>query len=60
VTDVKRMITTAIECIGTDGKYLNPMIIWSATTHRCNWTTFFTPGRQYAAMNLDMNLDVEG
>ena len=44
----KRTIVTAIECISGDGRYLTPMIIWPATTHRSNWTTFFTPGWQYA------------
>jgi hypothetical protein len=44
---VKRTIVTAIECISGDGRYLNPMIIWPATTHRSNWTTFPTPGWQY-------------
>lgn len=45
---VKRKLVTAIECISGDGRYLNPLIIWPATTHRSNWTTFFTPGWQYA------------
>jgi hypothetical protein len=45
---VKRTMVTAIECISGDGRYLNPMIIWSPTTHRSNWTTFPTPGWQYA------------
>jgi hypothetical protein len=45
---VKRTTITAIECISADGRYLNPMIIWPATTHRSNWTTFPTPGWQYA------------
>ena len=41
---VKRTIVTAIECISGDSGYLNPLIIWLATTHRSNWTTFPTPG----------------
>ena len=45
---VKRTIVTAIEYISGDGRYLNPMIIWPATTHRSNWTTFPTPGWQCA------------
>ncbi|TVY17574.1 hypothetical protein LARI1_G004946 [Lachnellula arida] len=45
---VKRTSVTAIECISGDGRYLNPMIIWLASTHRSNWTTFPTPGWQYA------------
>jgi hypothetical protein len=45
---VKRTTVTAIECISADGRYLNPMIIWPATIHRSNWTTFPTPGWHYA------------
>jgi hypothetical protein len=30
---IKRTIVTTIECISADGRYLNPMIIWPATTH---------------------------
>ena len=45
---VKRTTVTAIECISADGRYLKPMIIWPATTHRSNWTTFPTPEWQYA------------
>jgi hypothetical protein len=41
---VKRKLVTAIECISGDSRYLNPLIIWPATTHRSNWTTFPTPG----------------
>ncbi|USP73004.1 uncharacterized protein yc1106_00278 [Curvularia clavata] len=44
---VKRTMVTAIECISADGRYLNPMIIWPATTHRSNWTTFPTPRWHY-------------
>jgi hypothetical protein len=33
---VKRTVVTAIECISADGRPLNPMIIWPATTHRAN------------------------
>jgi hypothetical protein len=45
---IKRTTITAIECISADGRFLNPMIIWPATTHRSNWTTFPTPGWHYA------------
>jgi hypothetical protein len=45
---VKRTTITLIECICAEGRYLNPIIIWSATTHRSNWTTSPTPGWQYA------------
>jgi hypothetical protein len=44
---VKRTTVTAIECISADGRYLNPLIIWPATTHRSNWTIYPTPGWQY-------------
>jgi hypothetical protein len=33
---VQRTTVTAIKCISSDGRYLNPMIIWLATTHRSN------------------------
>jgi hypothetical protein len=45
---VKRKVVTAIECVSADGRYPNPMVIWPAATHRSNWTTFPTPGWQYA------------
>ena len=45
---IKRTTVTAIECISADGRYLKPMIIWPASTHRSNWTTFSTPGWHYA------------
>ena len=45
---VQRTTVTAVECISADGRYLNPLIIWPATTHRSNWTTFPTPGWHYA------------
>ena len=45
---VKRTMVTAIECISADGRSLLPLIIWSASTHRSNWTTYPTPGWHYA------------
>ena len=45
---VKRVTVTAIECISADGRYLNPMIIWPASTHRSNWTAYPTPGWHFA------------
>lgn len=30
---IKREVVTVIECISADGRYLNPIIIWPATTH---------------------------
>jgi DDE superfamily endonuclease len=45
---VKRSMITAVECISCDGRYLHPLIIWPAHTHRSNWTTHPTPGWHYA------------
>ena len=45
---VKREMVTAVECISADGRALLPMIIWPASTHRSNWTTYPTPGWHYA------------
>ena len=45
---VKRTMVTAIECISADGRSLPPLIIWPASTHRSNWTTYPTPGWHYA------------
>ena len=45
---VKRIMVTAIECISADSKSLLPLIIWPASTHRSNWTTYETPGWHYA------------
>jgi hypothetical protein len=33
---VKRKIVTVIKCISGNGGYLNPLIIWLATTHQSN------------------------
>jgi hypothetical protein len=41
---VKGTLITAIECISADGRYLHPLIIWPAATHRSNWTVHPTPG----------------
>ena len=41
---IKRTNITAIECTNADGRYLNPMIIWPASTHRAKWSTHETPG----------------
>ena len=38
----------SIECVSADGRYLNPMIIWPASTHRAKWSTHETPGWHYA------------
>jgi len=44
---VKRTTITAIECVSAVGRYLNPMIIWPASTHRANRVTYPTPGWHY-------------
>jgi hypothetical protein len=33
---IKRTLVTAVECISGDSRYLDPMIIWPAATHRSN------------------------
>lgn len=40
--DVKRTMMTAVECISANGRRLLPLIIWPASTHRSNWTTYST------------------
>ena len=45
---VKRTLVTAIEFISADGRYLTPLIIWPAATHRSTWTTYPTPGWHFA------------
>lgn len=45
---VKRTMVTAVECISADRRSLLPLIIWPASTHRSNWTTYPTPGWHYA------------
>lgn len=45
---VKRTMVTAVECVSADGRALLPLIIWPASTHRSNWTTYPTPGWHYA------------
>ena len=44
---VKRTSVTAVECVSAAGEFLDPMIIWPASTHRANWTTHPTPGWHY-------------
>jgi hypothetical protein len=44
----KRTVVTAVKCISADSRVLLPLIIWPASTHRSNWTTFPTPGWHYA------------
>lgn len=46
--EVQRTLITAIECISASGESLPPLIIWPASTHRSNWTTYPTPGWHFA------------
>jgi hypothetical protein len=39
---VKRAVVTAIECVSASCRYIKPMIVGPASTHRSNWTTFPT------------------
>lgn len=41
-------MVTAVECVSADSRALLPLIIWPASTHRSNWTTYPTPGWHYA------------
>ncbi|OKP07150.1 hypothetical protein PENSUB_6110 [Penicillium subrubescens] len=45
---VKRKMVTAVECLSADGRSLNPLVVWPASTHRSNWTTYPTPGWHFA------------
>jgi hypothetical protein len=47
-TGVNRTTITAIECVSADGRHLDPLIIWPASTHGNNWTTHPTLGWHYA------------
>ena len=54
---VKRTMVTAVECISADGRALLPLIIWPASTHRSNWTTYPTPGlRVFLTLRLKHKL----
>jgi hypothetical protein len=39
---VERTVVTAVECISANGRFLDPMVIWPAATHRSNWTAHST------------------
>lgn len=45
---VKRTTVTVVEYVSAAGKFLDPMIICLALTHRANWTAYLTPGWHYA------------
>ena len=44
----QRTLITAIECVSADGRFLHPLIIWPAASHRSNWTAHPTPGWHFA------------
>jgi hypothetical protein len=50
---VKRTNVTVVECMSADGRCLDPMVIWPASTHRSNWTTYPTPGWYYACSETE-------
>ena len=52
---VKRTMVTAIECVSASGESLNPMVIWPASTHRSNWTTYPTLGWFYSLSDTGYN-----
>ncbi|KAF5852433.1 hypothetical protein GGP41_007835 [Bipolaris sorokiniana] len=52
---MKRTMVTAVECISADGRALPPLIIWPASTHRSNWTTYPTPGWHYGFSESSYN-----
>ena len=52
---VKRTMVTAIECMSADGSSWLPMIIWPATTHHSNWTTYLTSEWHYAHSETGYN-----
>jgi len=56
---VKRTTVTAVECISANGRYLEPLIIWLASTHRSNWTIFPTPGWHYTCSDSDSEISLE-
>jgi hypothetical protein len=56
---VERTKVSAIEYISADGRYLDPMVIWAACTHRSSWTTFPSLEWHYAC-TLVTPVTVEG
>lgn len=54
-TGVKRTMVTAIECISADGRSLLQLIIWPASTHRSNWTTYPSPRWHFACSENGYN-----
>lgn len=52
---VKCTMVTAIEWVSAAGESLKRMVIWPATTHQNNWTTFETPGWYYGCSENGYN-----
>ena len=52
---VKWTTVTAIECTSADGRSLLPLIIWSASTHWSNWTTYSTLGWYFTHSENEYN-----
>ncbi|KAF2187418.1 hypothetical protein K469DRAFT_705108 [Zopfia rhizophila CBS 207.26] len=48
-------MVTSIECVSADGRSLLPLIIWLASTHRSNWTTYPTPGWHFGCSENGYN-----
>ncbi|KAK7190988.1 transposase [Paraphaeosphaeria sporulosa] len=40
---VRRQMVSSIKCVSADGRSLPSLVIWPASTHRSNWTTYLTP-----------------
>lgn len=47
-TGTNRNLVTSVECISADGRCIDPLIIWPASTQRSVWTTHATPGWHFA------------
>ncbi|KAH9859217.1 hypothetical protein J1614_012233 [Plenodomus biglobosus] len=59
---VKRTTVTTIKYVSADGRSLLPLIIWPASTHRSNQTTYSTPRWQYSHSEKvygDSNISLE-
>jgi hypothetical protein len=54
-TGIKRIIIIVIKYINTNDRSLFFLIIWPASTHRSNWTTYKTPGWYYAYLENRYN-----
>jgi hypothetical protein len=45
---VRRILVTAVKCVSADERFLSPLIVWPASTHRSTWTTHPTPRWHFA------------